>query len=120
MSLEKVNHRSISMKLQKRPATRNEGILGDACTYEIRVEGRMAETWSNWFEGMKMTYRGNVTILVGEVVDESAVRGILNKIWDLNLVLISVYRIEKDKKQKHEMRLKVGRKDINAKGGEKR
>jgi hypothetical protein len=68
-------------------------------TYRIKVQGKLDEGWSDWFDGMKITLeRGNdgssITTLTGPVVDQVALRGILAKIWDLNLTLISVTRIE--------------------------
>jgi hypothetical protein len=68
--------------------------------YEIRVHGRLDERWSDWFSGMAVTVhdRGDgtpVTALSG-AVDQPALRGILTRIWDLNLNLISVVPIETD------------------------
>jgi hypothetical protein len=68
-------------------------------TYEIKVEGRLDEGWSDWFSGMAVTFeRGStpITTLTGAVADQAALRGILSKIWDLGLTLISVRRIEAD------------------------
>ena len=66
-------------------------------TYQIRVRGRLDEGWSDWFSGMTVTFeRGSapITTLTGAVADQSALRGVLTKLWDLNLSLISVNRIE--------------------------
>jgi hypothetical protein len=65
-------------------------------TYQIQVQGRLDKDWSDWFSGMTVTFEGGVTTLTGTVADQSALRGILTKIWDLNLTLISVRRIEAD------------------------
>lgn len=67
--------------------------------YQIRVQGWISKRWANWFEGVTMTYEGTeddspITILTGPVVDQAALRGLLTKIWDLNLALISVTRVE--------------------------
>jgi voltage-gated potassium channel Kch len=67
--------------------------------YQIRVQGWIGERWANWFEGMTMVYEGAeddspITILTGSVVDQAALRGLLARIWDLNLTLISVTRNE--------------------------
>jgi hypothetical protein len=69
--------------------------------YRISVEGRLDEDWSDWFSGMAITHeRGSdgspVTTLTGVVVDQAALRGTLEKIWNLSLALISVTRIERD------------------------
>lgn len=63
--------------------------------YEIRVEGELDAGWSDWLTGMavRIEHRGpaaSVTTLSGPVADQSALRGILNQLWDLNLTLISV------------------------------
>ncbi len=61
--------------------------------YEIRVEGRVAETWSSWFDGLELTPIPNGSTLIrGAIEDQAALHGILMKIRDLGLVLISVTR----------------------------
>ena len=71
----------------------------EACGYQISVEGRLDESWSGWFDGLTMTSaaeRGQpITILTGPIADQSALRGILNRIWDLNLIVISVERLDR-------------------------
>ena len=57
---------------------------------EIKVEGILDTKWQNWFEEMVISYEGDNTILMGTVSDESHLHGILNRIRDLNLKLISV------------------------------
>jgi hypothetical protein len=61
--------------------------------YQIKVQGRLDERWASSFNGMELTCQGDATILTGPVADQSALRGILSKLWDLNLVLISVIRL---------------------------
>ena len=61
-------------------------------TYEIRVEGRLPERWSGWFEGLAVRLEGNETVLTGPLPDQAALHGLLRKIHDLNLVLVSVKR----------------------------
>jgi hypothetical protein len=61
--------------------------------YQIKMQGRLDESWSGWFDGMAVTSDGDTTTLTGRVADQSALRGILTKLWDLNLALISVHRI---------------------------
>ncbi len=73
--------------------------LSRPMTYRIKVQGRLDEGWSDWFDAMKITFERRsdgspVTTLTGPVVDQVALRGILARIWDLNLTLISVARIE--------------------------
>lgn len=57
---------------------------------KIKVEGRLDSKWQDWFEEMEIIYDGDNTILTGTVSDESHLHGILNRIRDLNLKLISV------------------------------
>ena len=63
------------------------------CVYEIRVEGHLAQRWSDWFEGMTVhTDPDGETTLTGRLSDQAALLGVLAKIHNLNLVLISVIR----------------------------
>jgi hypothetical protein len=66
----------------------------DAVRYEIQVEGILDQHWSNWFGGMTITSKpGGETVIAGPVADEAALHGLLTKIRDLNLPLISVRRL---------------------------
>jgi hypothetical protein len=67
---------------------------------EIRIEGRIDEHWSDWFEGLKITHtEENETILTGEVVDQAALYGLLAKLRDLGLPLVSVKQVGPDPQQ---------------------
>jgi hypothetical protein len=61
---------------------------------EIKIQGHLDKKWKNWFTGMELRYEGDNTIISGIIKDESEMHGILNKIRDLNLVLISVIPLE--------------------------
>ncbi len=61
-------------------------------TYQIQVQGKLDQDWSDWFRGMTVVFEGGVTTLAGPVADQAALRGILNRIWDLNLTVLSVTR----------------------------
>jgi hypothetical protein len=61
--------------------------------YQIKMQGRLDESWSGWFDSMTVTSDSDTTTLTGTVADQSALRGILTRLWDLNLALISVTRI---------------------------
>jgi hypothetical protein len=64
-------------------------------TYEIHVSGALDPRWSDWFDGFELTQLDNGdTLLRGEVQDQSELRGVLAKIGNLNLDLISVNSIE--------------------------
>jgi hypothetical protein len=59
--------------------------------YVIRVIGHLDPQWSEWFDGLVITpLRSGNTVLAGDIVDQAALHGTLNKIRDLNLPLISV------------------------------
>ena len=59
--------------------------------YEIKISGHLDPGWSDWFAGMKLAHlEGNVTLLSGPLVDQAALHGVLERIRDLNLSLISV------------------------------
>ena len=61
--------------------------------YEIRVKGVLADRWSAWFEGLEVHVELNgETTLRGELIDQSALFGVLTRINNLNLTLISVTR----------------------------
>jgi hypothetical protein len=63
--------------------------------YEIRIEGRLDPCWSEWLSGMSITHLENQqTLLGGFLPDQSALHGLLNRIRDMNLVLISVEKKE--------------------------
>jgi hypothetical protein len=63
--------------------------------YRIRVAGHLAPCWSEWFDGLTITHEANGdTTLSGPVRDQAALYGLLAKMSDLNLTLISVNRIE--------------------------
>ena len=68
--------------------------LADRCyTYEVHLEGALDPKWSTWFEGLTMKVEGGETVLVGEVPDQPALYGLIERIRDLGLPLVSVKRI---------------------------
>lgn len=63
--------------------------------YEVRIKGRLASRWNDWFAPMTIKPEaGGDTILSGPVVDQAALHGLLTKIRDLGLPLISVSRVD--------------------------
>jgi hypothetical protein len=67
-------------------------------TYQITVEGAMNASWSDWLAGMdvfswKEADGVMLTTLSGELMDQAALRGVLNRLWDLNLVVRSVWQV---------------------------
>ena len=62
--------------------------------YQIRVEGHLRAEWADWFEGLSVTRQPDgATLLSGPLVDQAALYGLLKKVRDLGLPLISVNRI---------------------------
>ena len=58
---------------------------------EIKIRGHLDQYWSDWFAGLKLTYlEGNESLLSGSLPDQAALHGLLERIRDLNLTLISV------------------------------
>lgn len=67
--------------------------------YEIRVQGRLDQRWSTWFEGLTISYEGeDIMVLRGSLIDEAALHGVLIKVRDLTLPLLAVSRVQDSKK----------------------
>ena len=63
--------------------------------YEIRIEGHLHEQWADWFGGLTVTIEENGnTLLAGPVIDQAALYGLLRKVRDLGMPLISVNRVQ--------------------------
>ncbi|HUW39930.1 MAG TPA: hypothetical protein VMV90_02900, partial [Rectinemataceae bacterium] len=63
--------------------------------YEIRLEGLLGEEWAEWFESSALVREGEgVTLLVCDLADQAALFGLLRKVRDLGLPLLSVHRLE--------------------------
>jgi hypothetical protein len=62
--------------------------------YRIKLKGRLDKQWTDWFDGMTITCKNDITILTGQVADQAALYGLLIRIRDLNLPLLFVERIE--------------------------
>ncbi|MBN1273871.1 MAG: hypothetical protein JXB26_16530 [Candidatus Aminicenantes bacterium] len=67
--------------------------------YELTVEGRLDKKWLDWFDGLDIFFTGSNTMLLGPVRDQAHLHGLLNKIRDLNLTLLSVEQIAKQKRR---------------------
>ena len=62
--------------------------------YQIRIKGQLAEEWSDWFGGLSIALEGGDTLLTGPVVDDAALHGLLKKVRDLGMPLLSVNHVE--------------------------
>jgi hypothetical protein len=63
--------------------------------YEIRLTGHLDDRWADWFAGLTITREDNgETLLTGPVADQAALYGLLRKVRDLGLPLVSVLRVE--------------------------
>ncbi len=65
-----------------------------ATVYEIRLEGHLDARWADWLEGFTIMLQNGDTILTGPVVDQAALHGLLKKVRDLGMPLVSVNRVE--------------------------
>jgi hypothetical protein len=69
----------------------------DAGRYEVRLKGHLADRWSTWFDGLTLTRDSDgTTVITGDVVDQAALHGLLQKVRDTGLSLISVEHVDRD------------------------
>jgi len=65
--------------------------------YQIRIKGHLGQQWTDWFEGLTITLEDNGEMLItGSVVDQVALFGLLKKMRDLGMPLVSVMIVEPD------------------------
>lgn len=65
--------------------------------YEIRLKGRLDARWDAWFDGLTVSHENDgTTVISGQIADQSALHGLLQRVRDLALPLVSVQRIEGD------------------------
>jgi len=76
--------------------------------YEIRVESALGDAWSDWFSGLGIRQETNcencpvITVLYGSIPDQSALHGVIARIRDLNLNLISIQQVIEEGELYHE------------------
>lgn len=77
--------------------------------FQIKIKGHLGQEWAGWFDGLTITLEedGN-TLLSGSIVDQSALHGILKKIRDLGMPLLSVNTIDPDQANKEDTDLLIG------------
>jgi hypothetical protein len=79
--------------MSEKPADRHD----DAGRYEIRLQGHLHSRWAAWFDGMTLTSSTDGTTTIhGPVADQAALHGLLQKVRDMGLPLVSVTRIGLD------------------------
>jgi hypothetical protein len=68
--------------------------------YQIRIKGHLVREWTDWFEGLTITLEENGdTLLTGPVIDQAALHGLLKKVRDLGMPLVSVNRVQSNETQ---------------------
>jgi hypothetical protein len=70
--------------------------MGVNSRYEIRVKGILDQRWTAWFDDLEITSDGQETVIRGPVADQAALHGLLTKVRDLGLFLISVRHLDPD------------------------
>jgi hypothetical protein len=66
-------------------------------TYEIRVKGHLGARWSAWFDGLTLSAEDDgTTVITGPVVDQAALHGVLHKLRDVGIVLVSLTQLPDD------------------------
>jgi hypothetical protein len=74
------------------------GTPNEAGQYAIRIKGQLDARWAAWFDGLILTHHSDgTTVLHGSVVDQAALHGLLQKVRDIGLPLVSVTRLDPSK-----------------------
>jgi hypothetical protein len=77
--------------------------------YQIRLKGHLGCEWTDWFEGLTITLAENGgTLLIGPVADQSALHGLLRKVHDLGMSLLSINRVQPGQNETFQCRPKEG------------
>jgi hypothetical protein len=67
---------------------------GQPMGYQIRITGQLDVRWADWFEGLTITLDGGDTLITGAVADQAALHGLLKRVRDLGMPLVSVSPVE--------------------------
>ena len=82
---------AVPCSLQIEQVVMSREINSEATTYQIRIKGHLGPEWSEWFGGLDISLDDNGdTLLIGPVVDQAALHGLLRKVRDLGMPLVSV------------------------------
>ena len=69
----------------------------EAGRYEIRLKGHLGSRWAEWFDGLSLSNESDgTTLIVGLVADQAALHGLLQKVRDLGVPLVSVTQVDAD------------------------
>jgi hypothetical protein len=69
----------------------------DAGRYEIRIQGHLDNRWAGWFDGLSLSHGSDgTTVIRGQVVDQAALHGLLQKVRDIGLPLVSVTHVGRE------------------------
>jgi len=72
--------------------------------YQIRIKGHLSSQWADWFEGLTITLEDEgYTLLTGPIIDDAALYGILKRVRDLGMQLVSVNQIEPDSEKRSDV-----------------
>lgn len=94
-------------KKQSHTKSNQPSSLNNGGIYEIKIKGFLDEHWGQWFEGMALQRQENMeaepdcTLIIGPVTDQPALHGLLAKIRDLNLTLISMRKLDPKESLNH-------------------
>ena len=87
-----VNHQATDKEAPNAQTSHPEGGF-----FEIQVKGHLNSQWSDWLEGLQMKLLDNgEMILTGHLVDQAALMGVLNRLYNLNLTLLSVNPVDQN------------------------
>ena len=82
-------YKVMSNELEPKP------IPSQTVVYQIRLKGHLDNQWTDWFEGLTITLEEDGdSLLTGPVIDQSALHGLLKKVRDLNMPLVSVCQVQ--------------------------
>jgi hypothetical protein len=75
--------------------TPQAGTIPDAGSYQIRLSGQLDPRWAAWFDGMTVRPQGDgTTVISGPIADQAALHGVLQRVRDLGMPLVSVERLD--------------------------
>jgi hypothetical protein len=94
----------------------NEGDNEPQC-YEIRLKGHLGDRWGSWFGGLDITLEENGdTLIIGPVIDQAALFGLLRKVRDVGMPLVSVNRLPAGQASRSDDKSEVKQFKVNPKG----